>query len=296
MAESPRGLSLKAAKVLSAIDSEPSYGGAFQTKLIRARLTKPPFGLTLNTARRYYHEGLPDLIKGGYVEKLRRGWYVRKPPTAVEWWIRHQRALTGLPGKLLGGEYQLEPPGMPELLHDAKGRPIAKLFLVWRKHGPPFPRRRFTYNALLATANMLKSKEARMAILRADELVPDETIEQAGSLERQLREFVKQSPGFGRHFLRAILEELERVAPVVVSVYPMKSRRSTGRGFVMRPKWSDSTRWTKTQRNAIRKAWQVVHATTESGHDLRKVIQDPRVRPYLVDARGWSYPLIPDLP
>jgi len=287
-------LSLKAETVLRAIDMETSFGGEFSWKGVRARLIG--FGLSPNTARRYEAEGLRELSKEGYVKWLHRGRYRRVPPTAAEWWDRHQKALDSLPSKLVRGEYELEPPLLPEHLNDADGKPIAVSFLAWRKHAPPFPRRRFTYDALLATADMLKSKEACMAIRRANELVPDETTRQWDSLQQQLREFVRRNPGFGRHVLRATLEELERVAPVVVSVYPMKSRRATRSGFVMRLRWSDTTRWTKTQRNAIRRAWQVVHAAMESGHDLRKVIQDPRVRPYLADAGGWSHPIIPELP
>ena len=289
--------SLKGRKVLGAIDEIAHSGEEFTWSALIEKLEMN--GLKRNTAKRYASEALGtrsspkrELIQQGYVTWIRRGMYRRNPPTATEAWLRHQKALDSVPAKLLREEYAPEPLAGPRHLLNERGKPIAAFFIAWRKPAPPYPRRPGTYEAVRA---MVSTKACDSEYRRTNKCLPDETIARASILQKQLRWFVKREPTFGRHFLRALLEEMERTTPVVVSAYPIRSRPSM-RGFALRPKWQDPRQWTIKQNRAIECAWRAVRPALRRRENLRRVAEDPRVKPYLAPVSGWSYQNVPELP
>ncbi len=288
-------LSRKCETVLGAIDEIARPGDEFTWKALLARLKDK--GLAQSTAGRYASDALRprtnpcgELIKQGYVRRVRWGVYLRNPPTPAESWIRHRDALKVVPDKLRIGEYVLETSTSFPLV-DARGRPIASLYIAWRRAAPAHPRSPTMYATLQAMAD---STGVGRQFRGTNRMLPRETIARASEIEKQLRQFTRDEPTFGGVLLRALLEEMERATPVIVSVFPIKSRRSRA-GFSLRPVWQGRRQWTADEKGAIRDAWDVVEEGKVQGQDPRRVALDPRVKPYLKLVSGWIYLDTPEL-
>jgi hypothetical protein len=282
--------------VLGAIDEIAGPGDEFIWKALLTRLEDK--GYAPNTARRFASEALKSrshqggpLIRQGYVRRVRWGTYLRIPPTPAESWIRHRDALRVVPDKLRLGEYVSETSTSFPLV-DAREKPIASVYIAWRGAAPAHPRSPAMFAPFRA---MTKSTGAGRQFRGTNKKLPRETIARAWEMEKQLRQFIKEEPTFGCALLRALLEEMERATPVIVSVFPIKSRRSRT-GFSLRPLWQGRRQWTADEKGAIRDAWDAVEEGKAQGQDPRRVALDPRVKPYLKLVSGWIYLNTPELP